>query len=318
MLLSLTFSAAAQQPKRVPLLGYVSIGDPKNPGSRIEAFRQSLHDLGYTEGKNILVEYRYLHGDRARIPSVVSELIQLKVDVIISGTPPVMRALKQATKTIPIVMVTTQDPVAAGYVDSLARPGGNITGLTRMTRDLSEKRLELLKEVISAVSRVGLLWNADGSDAGFAVGFKRYEAAAPSLKIKLASLPVRGPIPDLDGAFRAAIKERVDALISLSNIVLDPYAKRIAELALKNSLPSMGENNLYVEEGSLISYSPDERVLAARAAVFVDKILKGAKPADLPVEQPTKFELVINLKTAQQIGVTIPPQVLARADKVIQ
>jgi putative tryptophan/tyrosine transport system substrate-binding protein len=310
-------AGAAQQPHRVPRLAFVSIGSEQSE-VRIEAFRQGLQDLGYTEGKNLLVEYRYLHGDRARIPTVVSELIELKVDVIISGTPPVMRALKQATKTVPIVMVTTQDPVAAGYVNSLAQPGGNITGLTRMTRDLSEKRLELLKEVFPALSRVGILWNAEGSDAGFAIGFKRYEAAAQILKMKLTSLGVRGPIPDFDGAFRAAIKDRVHALITLSNLVLDPYTKRIAELATKNRLPSMGETTLYVEDGGLMSYSPDDRALYARAAVFVDKILKGTKPADIPVEQPTKFELVINLKTAKQIGVTIPPLLLAKADRVIK
>jgi putative ABC transport system substrate-binding protein len=308
---------AAQQPQRVPRLAFVSIGSEQSE-LRIEAFRQGLRDLGYNEGKNILVEYRYLHGDRARIPSVVSELIELKVDVIISGTPPVMRALKEATKTVPIVMVTTQDPVAAGYVNSLAQPGGNITGLTRMTRDLSEKRLELLKEVLPTVSRVGILWNAEGSDVGFGIGFKRYEAAAQVLKIKLNSLGVRGPIPDFDSVFLAATKDRVHALITLSNLVLDPYTKRIAELAIKNRLPSMGETTLYVEEGGLISYSPDDRALYARAAFFVDKILKGTKPADIPVEQPTKFDLVVNLNTAGRLNVKIPPNVLARADRVIK
>jgi putative ABC transport system substrate-binding protein len=187
-----------------------------------------------------------------------------------------------------------------------------------MTRDLSEKRLELLKEVLPVLSRVGVLWNADGSDVGFGVGIKRYEAAAPALKIKLEPLAVRGPIPDLDGAFRAATKDRVNALITLTNIVLDPYTKRIAELAIKNRLPSMGEASQYVEAGGLISYSTDDLALYARAAVFVDKILKGIKPTELPVEQPTKFELVVNLKTAKQIGSTVPPNVLARADRVIR
>ena len=215
-------------------------------------------------------------------------------------------------------MVTTQDPVEAGYVNSLAQPGGNITGLTRMTRDLSEKRLELLKEVVPAVSRVGIVWNADGSDAGFGIGFKRYEAAAQVLKLKVVSLGVRGPIPDFDGAFRTATKDRVHALIILSNLVLDPYTNRIAELAIRNRLPSMGETTLYVEQAGLISYSPDDPALYARAAFFVDKILKGTKPADIPVERPTKFELMINLKAAKQIALTIPPQALARADKVIK
>ena len=187
-----------------------------------------------------------------------------------------------------------------------------------MTRDLSEKRMELLKEILPAVSRVGILWNAEGLDAGFGIGFKRYEAAAQVLRIKLYSLGVRGPIPDFDGVFRAASKDRVHALITLSNLLLDPYTKRIAELAIKNRLLSMGERTLYVEEGGLVSYSPDDRALYARAATFVDKILKGTKPADIPVEQPTKLELVINLKTAKQINVAIPANVLARADRVIK
>ena len=312
--LAIGFPAEAQEAGKIPRIGYIAT----TPGGEHEAFRQGLKNLGYVEGKNIVIEYRYMAGDRERVPGIVSELMQLKVDVIVTGTPPVMRALLQATKAVPIVMVTTQDPVAAGYVASFARPGGNVTGLTRMTRDLSDKRLELVKELLPTVSRIGILWNADGLALGFGVGFKRYEAAAHALRITLESLAVRGPTPDLDGAFRTAAAKRVGAVITLSNIVLDPYPKQIAELAIKHSLPSMGERNRFVDAGGLVSYTAHEADLYRRAAVYVDKILKGAKPADLPVEQPTKFELVINLKTAKQIGLTIPPHVLARADRVIR
>ena len=229
---------------------------------------------------------------------------------------PAIRAAKQATKTIPIVMVTTQDPVATGLVDSLARPGGNITGLTRLTRELSGKRLELLKEVVPRISRVGVLWDADVTAPGIA--FKEYEAAARALKIQLQSLEVRGPNPDLEGAFQAAAKGRASALITIRNPLLNRYRKQIADLAIKNRLPSMYEGSDYVEAGGLMSYSANDAESFRRAAYYVDKILKGAKPADLPVEQPTKFEFVINLKTAKQIGLTIPQSVLFRADKVIK
>jgi putative tryptophan/tyrosine transport system substrate-binding protein len=242
--------------------------------------------------------------------------MQLKVDVLVAPNLSTIRAAKQATKTIPIVMVTVQDPVATGIVDSLARPGGNITGLTRFTRDLSGKRLELLKEVVPGISRVGVLW--DTKAPGPIIGFKAYEAAAPSLNIQLQSLEVQGPKPDLESAFQAAAKARVNALITILTPVLGRSERRIAELATKNRLPSMFEASHYVEAGGLVSYAANDAESFRRAAVYVDKILKGAKPADLPVEQPTKFELVINLKTAKQIGMTIPPNVLARADKVIR
>ncbi len=317
VLLALSFPAQAQQPKKIPRIGYVSgIGDPSNPVPSVEGFRQGLRDLGYIEGKNILVEYRYLEGKLDRVPGLVAELVQLKVDVFVSSNFPAIRAAKQATKTIPIVMVTTQDPVATGIVNSLARPGGNITGLTRLTRDLSGKRLELLKEMVPGKSRVGVLW--DTNAPGPIIGFKEYEAAAPALKIQIQSLEVAGPNPDLEGAFQAAAKGRAGGLITIRNPVLNRYRKRIADLAIKNRLPSMCEGGDYVEAGSLVSYSANDAENFRRAATYVDKILKGAKPADLPVEQPTKFELVINLKTAKQIGLTIPQSVLYRADKVIK
>ena len=309
--------AQAQQNKKIPRLGYISgSGDANNPGPLVEAFRQGLRDLGYLEGKNILVEYRYAEGNVDRLPSLVVELVRLKVDVLVSSQVPGVRAAKQATNTIPIVMVVTVDPVATGLVDSLAHPGGNITGLTRLTRDLSGKRLELLKEVVPRISRVGVLWVASSPDATSA--FKGYEAAARALKIPLQSLEVSGPNPDLEGAFREAGKRRVSALITLGATLLNRYPKRIADLATKNRLPLMSEGSDFAEAGALASYATNDSENFKRAAVFVDKILKGAKPADLPVEQPTKFELVINLKTAKQIGVTIPQSVLFRADKVIK
>ena len=313
ILFALCLPAEAQQPGKVPRIGFLpSSGDANNPGIQVTAFQQGLRDLGYIEGKNILVEYRYVEGKVDRIPSLVAELVQLKVDVLVVGSPGTVQETKRATKTIPIVMVITQDPVAAGYVDSLARPGGNITGLTRLTRDLSGKRLELLKEAVPTISRVGALWSGAGT------GFKGYEAAARALKIPLQSLEVRSPNPDFEAAFQAAKKGRANALIAVSNIRLSGYQKRIADLAIKNRLPSMYETSRWVEVGGLMSYGASDAEGFQRAAVYVDKILKGTKPADLPVEQPTKFELVFNLKTAKALNLTIPQSVLFRANKVIK
>jgi putative tryptophan/tyrosine transport system substrate-binding protein len=317
ILLALNFPAKAQQRGKVPRIGYLSgRGDSSTSDPLVEAFRQGLRDLGYIEGKNILVEYRYAEGKVDRIPSLVAELVQLKVDVLVSPAFPAIRAAKQATKTIPIVMLINADPVAIGIVDSLARPGGNITGLARFMTELSGKRLELLKEMVPGISRVGVLWGAD--DPGAASGIKEYEPAARALKIQLLSLEIRGPNADLEGAFQAAATGRASALITVRDPLLLRYPKRIADLAIKNRLPSMYEGSDFVEAGGLVSYASSDAENFRRAAVYVDKILKGAKPADLPVEQPTKFELVINLKTAKQIGLTIPPSVLARADKVIK
>jgi putative tryptophan/tyrosine transport system substrate-binding protein len=312
LLVSIHF-VQAQEPKKVPRIGFVSGGgDANNPGPIVEAFRQGLRDLGYIEGKNIVVEYRYAEGKVDLLPNLVAELVQLKVDVLVSGTSRAILAAKQLTSTIPLVMVTTQDPVAAGLVDSLARPGGNITGLTNLARDLSGKRLELLKEIVPGISRVGLLGEVNNS------GFKDYQAAARALKIQLQSLEVRGPNPDLEGAFQAAAKGHASALIIPRGVLINRYARRIADLAIKNRLPSMYEGRDWVEAGGLVSYATSDAENWKRAATYVDKILKGAKPADLPVEQPMKFELVINLKTAKQIGLTIPPNVLVRADRVIR
>jgi len=317
LLFALSFPVEAQQAKKVPRIGYVSAsGGSGTPDARFEVFRQGLRDLGYIEGKNILLEIRYAEGKPERFPSLVTELVELKVDALLLTTLPGIRTAKQATKTIPIVIITAQDPVATGIVDSLAHPGGNITGLTRLTRDLSGKRLELLKEVIPEISRVGVLWDED--DLGSGIAFKEYEAAARALKIQLQSLQVRGPNPDLEGALETAVKSRVNGLINVRSPMLNRHHKRIAGLAISKRLPSMCEGSDEAEVGCPISYSSNDFENYRRAAYYVDKILKGAKPADLPIEQPTKFELVINLKTAKQIGLTIPPSVLYRADKVIK
>jgi len=316
-LLAVSVTVEAQQPKQVARIGFLSgRGDSSSPGPLIEAFRQGLRDRGYTEGKNILIEYRSIEGKLDRASSLVAELVRLKVDLVVVTFLVGIRAAKDATKTTPIVMVSYADPVETGIIDSLARPGGNITGLAALGRELSRKRLELLKEVVPRMSRVGVLWDADAP--GPAISFKEYEVAARALKIQLHSLEVRGPEPNLDGAFQAAVKERVGTLITVRNPLLGGYINPIFELATKNRLPSMCEGSQYVEAGCLMSYSAIEADLYRRAATYVDKILKGAKPTDLPVEQPTKFEFIINLKAAKQIGLTIPPSVLARADRVIK
>jgi len=317
VLLTTAPPAEAQSQAKIPRIGYVSgTGDSSNPGPYVEALHQGLRDLGYVEGKNFVIEYRGAEGKPDRTPSLVTELVQLKVDVLVVPTAVSIFAAKQATKTIPIIMVTQVDPIATGLIDSLAHPGGNITGLATLQRDLSGKRLELFAEVVPGLSRVGVLRNPDESPG--AMGFKDYEAAARALKIRLQSLDVRGVNPDLDGAFREAVKERVNGVITITNNPLFRNSKRITDLALKNRLPSMYEGSTWVEAGGLMSYSANELEIFRRAATYVDKILKGTKPADLPVEQPTKFEFVINLKTAKALNLTIPQSVLFRADKVIK
>jgi ABC-type uncharacterized transport system substrate-binding protein len=317
MLFALGISAQAQQAKKIPRIGFLGgSGITNNPRSNFNVFLQGLRDLGYVDGKNIVIENRNAEGKLDLIPILVDELIQLKIDVLVTTNPTAIRAAKEATKTIPVVMVSSVDPVATGIVDSLARPGGNITGLSLLARDLSGKRLELITEAVPGIKRIGVLWDANSSAA--AIGLKEYEAAARTMKVPLQSLAVQGPIPDLESAVQAAAKGRADALITVRTSVLNLYSKHIADLAIKNRLPSMFEVSAYVEVGGLMSYANSDAESFKRAAFYVDKILKGAKPGDLPVEQPTKFELVINLKTAKQIGVTIPPNVLARADRVIK
>ena len=293
----------AQQAKGVPLVGVLSPGSstPPDPYLQfVEAFHQGLRDLGYVEGKNILLDYRYAEGKLDRMPGLVAELLQLKPAVIVVSAVPAILAAKQATKTIPVVMISTVDPVAAGIVDSLARPGGNITGLALLTRDLSAKCLELLTEVLQKKSRVAVLWDANGP--GPKIAFEEYKAAAPAANLQLQSLEVRGPTPDFGVAFQAAAKGNVQALITIRNPLLARYSKEIAALAIKNRLPSLCEEGQYVEAGCVMSYAASDSDRWRRAAMYVDKILKGTKPTELPVEQPTKFEFVLISKPPSRSG----------------
>ena len=307
----------AQQPKKNARIGYISgTGNATDQGPYVDALREGLRNLGYAEGKNVTIEYRGAEGKLDRIPNLVNELIQLKVDVIVAPVPGAIRAAKQATNTIPIVIVTGIDPVESGWVASLARPGGNITGVTTLAQDLNGKRLELLTEVVPRLSRVAVLWTPD--DRSATINFKEYEAAAGALKVQLQSLEARRDDPDVEAVFQTAVKVRASALITITTATLFLKQKQIADLAVKKRLPTMFQGSTWVDAGGLMSYSTNDIDAVRRAATYVDKILKGAKPADLPIEQPTKYELVINLKTAKQIGLTIPPNVLARADKVIK
>jgi putative ABC transport system substrate-binding protein len=314
ILLLTTASIALSQQTKMPRIGFVSgDGSRSAPGPQVKAFQQALRDLSYVEGKNILVEYSYVEGKSDRIPNLVAELVKLKVDVLIVRAQPAIRAAKQATKTIPIVMVTTQDPVASGFINSLARPGGNITGITTLQRELSGKRLELLKDVVPGLARVGVLIRAEQG----AYDYEWYEAPARALRIQLQLVRVKDAA-NFEAVIEATSRGGAGALVAVSGALFNLHRKRIADLAIKSRLPSMYERHDYVEAGGLMSYSASEIDSFRRAAIYVDKILKGAKPGDLPVEQPTEFELAINLKTAKQIGLTIPPNVLARADKVIR
>jgi putative ABC transport system substrate-binding protein len=314
LLFALCSAAEAQQPAKVPRLGWLA-APGVTPGF-YEAFRQGLRELSYVEGKNIVIEHR--RAEKAdQPPSLAAELVRLKVDVIFaSGGSQSALAAKSATTTIPIVMSNVDDPVAFGLVASLARPGGNITGLSATPGlGLEGKRLELLKESFPKVSRVAALLNPNHP---FALVFKtEYEAAAQPMGIRLQSLEMREST-DLEQAFSAAKRERAEVLVTINSPLVTSQLKRIVDFAAKSRLPTMHQESRWVEAGGLMSYGTDYAGLYRRAAVYVDKILKGTRPADLPVEQPTKFEFIINLKTAKQIGVTIPPNVLARADRVIR
>jgi putative ABC transport system substrate-binding protein len=314
MLLALCLPAEAQQAGKVYRIGYLVSRSALEP--RDEAFRQGLRDLGYVEGKNIIIEYRFT-GEREQIPKLAAELVRLKVDIIVAPGTPVAQAAKTATRTIPIVFAGVADPVGTGLVASLARPGGNITGLTPISAELSAKRLELLKETVPRVSRIAVLSTPDYPLPVKTETLKEMEAVARALGVQLQFLEVRGP-NDFDSAFGAMRKERAGAFTVLPIPMFLAERRRILDLAAKNRLPAIFHWSEYVEAGGLMSYGADGVALFRRAATYVDKILKGAKPGDLPVEQPTKFEMVINLKAAKQIGLTIPPNVLARADKVIR
>ncbi|HSE86371.1 MAG TPA: ABC transporter substrate-binding protein [Candidatus Binatia bacterium] len=315
ILLTLSFPSEAQQPTKIPRIGYLSGAFQFADSGRDEAFRQGLRELGYLEGKNIVIEYRYAERKLDRLPTIAAELVLLKVDVIVAAGPLPTRYAKQATASIPIVMAYDDDPVGSGFVASLARPGGNITGLATLAPEISGKQLELLKEIVPKLSRVGVL--GDVIRPGTPQALREINVAADAFGVQLQYLEVRGP-KDIEIAFRAASKERADAVLVLGSPVLTPQRKQVIELAAKSRLPAIYARRESVEDGGLVSYGVSIPDLFRRAATYVDKILKGRKPADLPVEQPTKFELIINLKTAKQIGLTIPPNVLARADRVIK
>jgi putative ABC transport system substrate-binding protein len=315
VLLALGVIAEAQQEKKVPRIGFLGTASPSAVSARVEAFRQGLRELGHVEGKSILIEYRWAEDKFDRMPDLAAELVRLKVEVIVTVGPRSTRSAKEATSTIPIVMAQDSDPVGNGFVASLARPGGNITGLSSLAPEISGKQLELLKEIVPRLSRVAVLgnWTTPGS----AQALKEIELAAGALKVHLQYLDVLAT-KDIETAFRAASKGRADAVLALQNPVLPSQQSQLADLAVKNRLPTIYFTTEFVEAGGLMSYGATYPDLFRRAATYVDKILKGAKPADLPVEQPIKFELEINLKTAKQIGLIIPPNVLARADKVIK
>jgi putative ABC transport system substrate-binding protein len=316
-LLAFLNGAEAQQQKKIPRIGYLAgFGNASDPGGQIKAFRQGLKELGYIEGTNIIVEYRYIEGIPDRVPKFVGELVHLNLDALVIPHADSTLAAKKATQTIPIIIISTVDPVASGIVESLARPGGNITGISRLTRELSGKRLEVLKEVAPKISRVGVL--LAGDDETSKVSLKDYEAAAPMLKLALFPIEVRAPKPDVTGAFHKMTNQHANALVVVRSPTIRRSTTEIVELAIQYRLPCMCEGNDMVEAGGLVSYSTSDTEDFRRAATYVDKILKGAKPADLPIEQPTKFEFVINLKTAKQIRLTIPQKVLARADRVIK
>ena len=304
----------AQQPARIFRIGILLPASASFYSARVEAFRQRLRELGYVEGKNIVIEYRYAEGKRERLPDLAAELVRLKVDVIVTTGQPVLAA-KKASATIPIVFAVSTDPVGTGLVSSLARPGGNITGLSTMAPDLDGKRLELLKEAFPKVVRVAFLWGSGGTRANLPL--TEMEAAAKALGLKLLSLPVRS-LDDFENAFARAKRDGARALITTPGTLINAQQRQVLDFAAKNRLPAMYGDSEWVEAGGLMSYAPNYAGLWRRAADFVDKILKGTKPADIPVEQPMRFELVINLIAAKQIGVTVEPNVLVRAQRVIR
>jgi putative tryptophan/tyrosine transport system substrate-binding protein len=316
-LLATPLAAEAQETEKIARIGYLGIDRVSSTHLR-DAFRQGLRDLGYVEGRNVVIEYRNAEGKVGRLPALAAELVALKVDVILAVATPQALAAKQATRTIPIVFAATGDAVADGLVTSLARPGGNVTGLSFFTPELVAKRLELLKQTIPGVSRVAVLWNPGGlGESTEKDVLKRAEGAARALGVRLQFVEARGPA-DFDRAFSEMARARPDALTVLTSAMLFNARRHLVDLVAKNRLPALYPWREFVDAGGLMSYGPNLADLYRRAATYVDRILKGAKPGDLPVEQPTKFELAINLKTAKALGLTMPPSLLQRADEVIQ
>ena len=315
MLFALCFAAEAQQPaKKIPRVGFLSLNRLTVQKDRVEAFREALRKLGYIDGQNLTVDYRFADNDTERMAKLAAELVHLNVDVIVTSGSSATRSAKEATSTIPIVMMSDNDPVASGFVISLARPGGNITGLSNVSGDLGDKRLELLKEIIPRLSRVAVLRDLTNVTGG---GVGEIEPTARVLKIQTQRFEL-AKVEDFDGQFQAIVRWRPGGLMITGGPLMNGHRKRIVEFSAQSKFPAMYQRDEFVEAGGLVSYATSIIDLSRRAATYVDKILKGTKPSDLPVEQPTKFELVINLKTANQIGVTIPPNVLARADRVIK
>jgi ABC-type uncharacterized transport system substrate-binding protein len=315
LFVTLSVPAHAQQPKKVPRIGFLLASASSANSDRIAAFQQGLRELGYAEGKNIIVDYRYADGKLDQLPGLAGELIGRNVEVIVTGGPADTLAAKKATSTIPIVMTFDNDPVGNGFVASLARPGGNITGLSTLAPELSGKQLELLKEIVPNLSRVAVFNNS--TNPGNVLVLREIELAAEALKVKVQTLDLLNP-RDIEPAFRTASKERNEAVIVAGSAMISSNRSQVVKSAVKNRLPTIFYTLEMVEAGGLVAYGVNRSDLARRAATYVDKILKGAKPSDLPVEQPTKFDMVINLKAAKQIGLTIPPNVLARADRVIK
>jgi putative tryptophan/tyrosine transport system substrate-binding protein len=317
MLFALCLPAEAQQPTKIPRVGILFIGGRDQP--HLEAFKQGLRERGYTEGKNIVLEYRYAEGKVDRLSSLAAELVQLNVDVIVTTSGNSARAATEATKTIPIVLTTGADPVKTGLAESLAKPRGNVTGLSIVEEDLSGKRVEILKETFPKMTRVAYLWNpvAVVHSTSGNLSYDQVQEVTKAVGVQLLSYKV-STLAEIEKAFADMPKVRPHALVVLQSPLMTLNSKRIVELALKQRLPGMYPTRQFVEEGGLMAYGPLIGDLYRRAATYVDKILKGANPAELPVEQPMKFEFIINLKAAKQIGITIPPNVLARADKVIK
>lgn len=316
VLVSIVWASTAQaQPSRLPKIGFLGAASASDLANRLEGFRLGLRDLGYEEGKNILIEYRYADGKFDRLPTLATELVDSKVALVLTHGEAAIRALRHADQHMPIVVGVTGDLVVAGHAASLAHPGGSVTGFVDTSPDLSGKRLELIKEVQPKTSHIAVLWN--GANPVKALDFKETEIAAQALRLKLHSLEVKTP-KDLDVQFKTATAQRPGALVVLQDALTIANARRIAEFARSSRLPAMYGSTEFVDAGGLMSYAANFPDLFRRAATYVDKILKGTKPGDLPVEQPKKFELIINLKAARQIGLTVPPNVLARADRVIK
>jgi putative ABC transport system substrate-binding protein len=314
MLLAVGATAQAQQPTSIPRIGFLITASPSTMSTWVEAFRQGLRELGYVEGKNILTEHRYAEGKLDRLPALADELVRFQVHIIVTAGSSSTRAAKRATATIPIVMAFDDDPVGSGFAASLARPGANITGSSTLSPEIRAKQLELLKEIVPKLSRVGVL--GDVTRPGIPQALREINLAADALRVHIQFLEVRDP-KDIETAFRAVSKEQADAVLVLPSPITFSHRRRVIAFAEQGRLPAMFSFPEFVEDGGLMSYGANIADLYRRAATYVDKILKGAKPADLPIEQPTKFELIINLRAAKQIGLTVPPTVLARADRVI-